>query len=91
MSYGPDFTTEIELDAGRGCVSADAVFSTWTSHDDDLPSLTLETVKLGGLQLSRTQVQDWLGAEELSRIEKAYVPDTWNPERNLSWDDEVAA
>jgi len=90
MSYGPDFTTEIELDEGHGCVEAPATFSTWISHDDDLPTLTLETVTLGKLQLSREQLCDWLGAVEVERIEAHYVPETWNPERNMSWDEEAA-
>jgi len=64
-----DFTTEIDLDDGTGCITAPAVFSTWIGHPDDLPALTLETVKLGNLQLSRTQMVDWLGETEVKRIE----------------------
>ncbi len=91
MSFGPDFTAKIELDEGHGCVEAPAIFSTWFSHDGDPPTLTLETVRLGALQLSREQVVAWLGDAEVERIEAESVPARWNPERNLSWDDEVAA
>lgn len=77
MSYDRDFTTEIDLDNGNGCVSAPAVFSAWLGHPDDLPTLILESVTLGKLQLSREQVCEWLGAAEVERIEAASVPDTW--------------
>jgi hypothetical protein len=80
MTYSRDYTTDIELDDGRGCIEAPATFSTWLSHPDDLPTLTLETVKLGKLHLSREQLCDWLGKEEVARIEAASVPETWNEE-----------
>ena len=83
MPYDHDYCTEIDLDDGNGCISAPAVFSTWLGHPDDLPTLTLETVTLGKLQLSREQMTDWLGATEVARIEAAYVPERWAPERRM--------
>ena len=92
MPYGDDYTTEIELDDGNGSLTAPATFSTWTGHSDDLPSLTLETVRLGNLQLSRSQLIDWLGEAEVKRIEAAYVPETWVRATPDSWNyDEEAA
>ena len=85
-----DFTTEIDLDDGTGCITAPAVFSTWIGHPDDLPALTLETVKLGNLHLSRTQMVDWLGETEVKRIERDYQPERWERETPESWNLEAA-
>lgn len=81
MSWDHDYNTDIELDDGTGCITAPAVFSTWTAGPDDLPDLTLESVTLGKLQLSREQLCDWLGAHEVARMERHYQPETWNPSR----------
>lgn len=78
-----EYTTEIELDDGNGCISAPAVFATWLNHPDALPTLTLEGVKLGNLWLSREQVCSWLGVAEVERIERHYQPERWNPERRM--------
>ena len=78
MSYSDDYETEIDLDDGNGCLTAPATFSTWLNHPDDLPTLTLESVKLGKLHLSRSQLIDWLGAAEVARIEEAATPETWD-------------
>lgn len=83
MSWDHDYLADIDLDAGNGCVTAPAVFSTWLGHPDDLPTLTLEGVTLGKLRLSREQLCDWLGAHEVARIERDYQPETWNPERRM--------
>lgn len=88
--YDRDFHTDIEIDDGNGCITAPAVFSTWLANRDDLPTLTLETVKLGNLQLSRTQLCDWLGDAEVKRIERHYQPERWEPETPESWNLEVA-
>jgi len=40
--YDHDFQTDIDIDDGTGCITRPAIFSTWVSHDGDLPSLTLE-------------------------------------------------
>ena len=73
--YDHDHCTDIDLDDGTGCITAPAVFSTWLTHDDDLPSLTLETVSPGKHKLNREAMCDWLGATEVARIEAAYVPE----------------
>ena len=79
--HGPDYTRQIELDTGYGYLEGlPATFSTRTNHPDDLPSLTLESVKLGGLTLGRSALIEWLGKVEVERLEAACVPETWNPE-----------
>lgn len=89
--YDRDFHTEIEIYADNGCLGhVETVFSTWLANRDDLPDLTLETVKLGNLQLSRTQLCDWLGDAEVKRIERAYQPERWEPETPESWSLEAA-
>ena len=80
MAYDRDYETNIEIDDGNGCITAPAIFSTWLNHPDDLPSLTLETVKLGKLRLNREAMVDWLGAAEVARLEKHYTPETWAAE-----------
>ena len=81
--YDHDHCTDIDIDDGSGCITAPAVFSTWITHDDDLPSLTLETVSLGKHKLNREAMCDWLGAAAVARIEAAYVPERWAPERRM--------
>ena len=81
--YDHDFRTDIDIDDGTGCLTAAAIFSTWVSHDGDLPSLTLETVSLGKHKMNREAMCDWLGAAEVARIEAAYVPERWAPERRM--------
>lgn len=90
MPYSDDFHTDIDLDDGNGCLTAPAVFSTWINSRADLPTLTLETVTLGKLQLSRTQLCDWLGDAEVKRIERHYQPERWEPETPESWNLEAA-
>lgn len=85
MPYGRDYTAEIDIDDGNGCITAPATFSTRFNHPDDLPSLTLETVTLGQLHLSRSQLCDWLGNEHIKRIEAASVPETWERDVPDSW------
>lgn len=90
MSWDHDYHTDIELDAGNGYVTAPAVFSTWLGHPDDLPTLTLESVTLGKLRLSREQLCDWLGAAEVARMETVYRPERWEPDTPASWNVEAA-
>ena len=78
MPYGPDITCEIDLDDGTGCISPRATFSTYANHYGHIPDLTLETVRLGKLQLSREQLIAWVGDAEVKRIEAKYVPDDFD-------------
>lgn len=80
MPWSDDYSTEIELDDGTGCISPVAGFSTYITHYGDLPLLTLEAVRLGKLKLSRAQVIDWVGKAEVERIEAHYVPEEWPQE-----------
>ena len=64
--YDHDFQTDIDIDDGSGCLTAAAIFSTWVSHDGDLPSLTLETVSLGKHKLNR-EAMDRYGVESQRR------------------------
>jgi hypothetical protein len=77
MTYSHDITTECELDG----YEAPVIFSVYENdaHPDDLPSLTLETVQLGQLWLTRDQVIAWVGNEAVARIERMSVPEDWNP------------
>lgn len=76
MPYTGDITTEIDLDG----YEAPATFSTYVSdaHPDDLPSLTLESVRLGNHIMNREAVIDWIGPAEVARIEAACQPDDWD-------------
>ena len=68
--HGPDYTREIELQPDTGYLDGiPATFSTWTNYPGDLPSLTLESVKLGGHTLNRTALIEWLGKAEVERME----------------------
>lgn len=90
MPYDRDYTTEVEIDDGTGCISPSVTFSTWLNHPDDLPCLTLETLRLGGLHLNREQVVAWLGKAEVSRIEDVCTPETWCDDGSDAADDWVS-
>jgi hypothetical protein len=78
MTYATDIIHTTDL-----CeINADGVTFTFSvyendCHPDDLPDLTLESARLGDLQLNREQVIAWLGAGEVARLEAACTPETW--------------
>lgn len=49
-------------------------FSTYYNNPEHCPILTLEGVKLGGLELSREQVIAWLGKSVVARLEDDHTP-----------------
>ncbi len=78
MTYSRDIETTIDCDDGNGCITLPAIFSTWLNHPDDLPTLTLETVKFGGNRVSREWMVAWLGAAEVARLEALHAPEEWD-------------
>jgi hypothetical protein len=50
-------------------------FSTYYNNPEHLPILTLDGVKMGGLELSREQVIAWLGKSVVAKLEDDHTPD----------------
>ncbi len=74
-----DHRADVELRLPEGPeLETKALFSVWVNDHDDAPSMTLETVKLGGLQMSRGDLLAWVGAGEVARVEDEAAKE-WKP------------
>lgn len=78
MTYSRDIETTITVQDSAGYMELPAVFSTWLTHPDDLPTLTLEAVMFGKNKVNREFMVDWLGAAEVARLEEVHTPEDWD-------------
>ena len=86
--YTTDATYPTEIDTGNGIIEAPATFSVYDNGPDLQPKLTLENLRLGGLNMPRADVLAWVGAAEVERLETEAAKE-WKPyetdERSDQW------
>lgn len=75
MPYADDITaTEHMSDSPMADDEATYCFSTYFNSPEHLPIMTLESVTLGKLTLTREQVIDWIGKDAVARLEERHNP-----------------